>query len=99
MFKAPFSFEGRIRRTEYWLSHLLQIPFILVWAFMAGVSEVFGIVLFVPYVWFLLACGTKRCHDRGNPGIFMLIPFYGLWMAFADSEPGDNQYGPNPKGK
>ena len=99
MFKAPFSFEGRIRRTEYWLSHLLQIPFIVGWAFLTGVSEVFGIILFVPYVWFLLACGTKRCHDRGNPGIFMLIPFYGLWMAFADSEPGDNQYGPNPKGK
>jgi hypothetical protein len=29
----------------------------------------------------------------------MIIPFYGLWMAFADSELGDNQYGPKPKGK
>jgi len=29
----------------------------------------------------------------------MIIPFYGLWMLFADSEPGTNEYGPNPKKK
>jgi uncharacterized membrane protein YhaH (DUF805 family) len=99
MFKAPFSFEGRIRRTEYWLSQLLQFPLLFAWAFLADINGFLGIALLIPYIWFALACGTKRCHDRGNPGIFMLIPFYGLWMAFADSEPGDNQYGPNPKGK
>jgi uncharacterized membrane protein YhaH (DUF805 family) len=97
MFKAPFSFEGRIRRTEYWLSQLIQIPFIFMWAFLAGVSEIFGIILWIPYIWFTLAYCTKRCHDRGNPGYWMIIPFYGIWMGFADSEPGPNQYGPNPK--
>jgi uncharacterized membrane protein YhaH (DUF805 family) len=41
---------------------------------------------------------TKRCHDRGHPGWFQIIPFYSLWLLFADSKPGFNQYGPNPKG-
>jgi uncharacterized membrane protein YhaH (DUF805 family) len=68
------------------------------WALLAGVSEIFGVLLWIPYIWFALAYCTKRCHDRGNPGYWMLIPFYGFWLAFADSEPGTNQYGPNPKG-
>ena len=62
-------------------------------------SEGLGLLALVPFFWFGLAQGTKRCHDRGNPGIFMIIPFYGLWMLFADSEPGTNEYGPNPKEK
>lgn len=49
-------------------------------------------------VWFLLAQGAKRCHDRGNSGWWQLIPFYYLWMFFADGEIGDNEYGTNPKG-
>lgn len=97
MFKAPFSFEGRIRRSEYWLSNLMQLPFILVWALVANINEAISLLLWIPYIWFVLAYCTKRCHDRGNPGYYMLIPFYGLWMAFADSEPGPNQHGPNPK--
>lgn len=97
MFKAPFSFEGRIRRSEYWLSHLVQFPLMFIWAFLMDANEVLGILFLIPFIWFVLAYCTKRCHDRGNPGYYMLIPFYGLWMAFADSEPGPNQYGPNPK--
>jgi len=85
MFKAPFSFEGRIRRTEYWLSQFIQIPLLFVWAFLADANEALGLLALVPYIWFVLAYCTKRCHDRGNPGIFMIIPFYGLWMALAGS--------------
>ena len=57
-----------------------------------------SIVMFIPLIWFLIAQGAKRCHDRGNSGWFQLIPFYGLWMLFADSITGENEYGPNPKG-
>ena len=99
MFKAPFSFEGRIRRTEYWLSQLIQLPLLFLWALAMDLNEVLGLLCLVPCIWFGLACCTKRCHGRGNSGFFMIIPLYGFWMAFADSEPGDNQYGPNPKGK
>jgi uncharacterized membrane protein YhaH (DUF805 family) len=86
MFQNPFSFEGRIRRTEYCLSYLMYMALIT------------NLVLLVPIVWFMLAQGAKRCHDRDNSGWFQIIPFYILWMAFADSIPGTNEYGDNPKG-
>ena len=47
---------------------------------------------------FFLAQGAKRCHDIGDSGWYQLIPFYGLWMLFADSNKGKNKYGKNPKG-
>jgi len=43
-------------------------------------------------------------HDTGRSGWWMLlgiIPLLGLVVLFfaaQDSQPGDNQYGPNPKG-
>ena len=47
----------------------------------------------IALLWFLLAYATKRCHDRGNPGIYMLIPFYGLVLAFGSGDDGANAYG------
>lgn len=102
MFKNPFSFKGRIRRTEYGLSYLMYIAGYFMSAMIIVPFEEVGVVVFfillIILLWFLLAQGAKRCHDRGNSGIFQIIPFYGLWMLFADSDPGPNQYGPNPKG-
>jgi len=48
---------------------------------------------------------VRRLHDTGHTGwlcLFDFIPFIGrvillvLWAC--DSQPGDNRYGPNPKG-
>lgn len=108
MFKAPFSFEGRIRRTEYGLSYLIylvfSVPFNLYFNINnneepSGVLLIIFLLLLIPLVWFMLAQGAKRCHDRGNSGWFQIIPFYSLWMLFADSDHGPNEYGPNPKGE
>lgn len=110
MFKAPFSFNGRIRRLEYGLSYLIYLVFALPFNIYLRMSEnsyggpsgtvlVIFFILLIPFLWFMLAQGAKRCHDRGNSGWFQLIPFYGLWMLFADSENGPNEYGPNPKGQ
>lgn len=108
MFKAPFSFNGRIRRTEYGLSVLLYMVVAIVMQFAilssaqssagggAGASLLF-LILIIPLVYFMFAQGAKRCHDLGHSGWFQLIPFYGLWMLFADSKTGINEYGPNPK--
>ena len=101
MFKKPFSFDGRIRRTEFGVSYLIYIAAAVVLTFIeeAG-SDVATILLlaYIPMLWFLFAQSSKRCHDRGNSGWYQLIPFYALWMLFADSNFGDNEYGPNPKG-
>jgi uncharacterized membrane protein YhaH (DUF805 family) len=91
MFKAPFSFEGRIRRTEYGLSYLIylvfSVPFNLYFNINnneepSGVVLIIFLLLLIPLVWFMLAQGAKRCHDRGNSGWFQIIPFYSLWMLF-----------------
>lgn len=51
-----------------------------------------------------LSCGVRRLHDIGKSGWFMLlplIPFFGglilIVLHLLDSQPGANQYGPNPK--
>ena len=108
VFKRPFNFfTGRIRRMEYWLSVLIFYAFVfaviifVIFINMPKENYIYFLLLtpvFILFYVFLLAQGSKRCHDRGNSGWYQLIPFYGLWMAFADSEPGDNKYGNNPKG-
>lgn len=106
MFKNPFSFEGRIRRLEYGLSNVIYLLCLFVFTIVtelsgaegSGLATFFALVIYIPLFWFLLAQGTKRCHDRGNPGIWQIIPFYGFWMLFADGDIGDNEYGENPKG-
>lgn len=101
MFKRPFNFfTGRIRRMEFWLSLIILYAYSFVIGLIVGVMqwpEVFIYILLIPGYWFIWAQGSKRCHDRGNSGWYQLIPFYGLWMAFADGEPGENEYGTNPK--
>lgn len=46
-----------------------------------------------------LSEGTRRCHDLGHSGFWMLIPYYILWMLFQNSKVGPNEYGNNPKGE
>lgn len=103
MFKNPFGFDGRIRRTEYGISYIIYIALYYLIIFLISdidpqYSTIFFILLWIPMFWFLIAQGTKRCHDRGNSGWYQLIPFYGLVMLFGDSDHGKNKYGDNPKG-
>ena len=102
MFKNPFSFEGRIRRTEYGVSLIIYYAYIIL------ISIVFGAVgegqpslllllFFIPALWFVIAQGSKRCHDRGNSAGYQFIPFYLFWMLFAIGEEERNKYGSNPK--
>jgi len=106
MFKKLLSFDGRIRRTEYCISLIIYDIILITFQITVGeeiISQkifpfVFWILLLIPLVWIMLAQGAKRCHDRGNSGWYQLVPFYMLWMLFADSEVGKNEYGLNPKG-
>lgn len=96
MFSAPFSFDGRIRRTEYGISFIIYICAYIIIASVAKSSSIV-FVAFIPLLWFLWAQGAKRCHDRGNSGWYQLIPFYVFWMLFAEGYSTKNKYGNSPK--
>ena len=102
MFQNPFSFNGRIRRTEYGISLIIYaivyaVIFVIATSAGPGGAAVV-LVLYIPVLWFLWAQGAKRCHDLGHSGWWQLIPFYGLWLLFQDGQHGQNEYGENPKG-
>lgn len=103
MFKNPFSFEGRIRRTEYGLSVIAFSVVNAIFQVMTqeGADQIYLIIMllvYIPMFWFLAAQAAKRCHDRGNSGWYQLIPFYGFVLLFGEGDDGYNEYGPNPKG-
>jgi len=101
-------FEGRARRKEYWMFFLFNIIFAFVIAFVEGMVGSPGIVymiyvlgVFIPG----LAVGARRLHDTGRSGwwlLLYLLPIIGpivlLVFFVLDSQPGDNEYGANPKG-
>lgn len=89
MFKAPFSFDGRIRRIEYFLSAVISFVFGGI-AMALGVGTLFlgaaynpagsfgfgmliGIVVLIANTWFGLAQGVKRLHDVDKSGWFILL--------------------------
>lgn len=66
-----------------------------------AIMAIYCIAMFVPG----LALFVRRLHDTGKSGWFILlglIPYIGGIVLFVfsvlDSQPGENQYGPNPKG-
>ena len=103
LFKKPFSFSGRIRRLEYGISFIIYF----VWYVFIDVAEkspnlsqgtaIVILISLIPMLWFVWAQNCKRCHDRGNSGWYQLIPFYFVVLLFGDGEPGENEYGTNPK--
>ena len=107
-------FSGRARRQEYWLFVLFNIiaAFVvgLIGGCLASVTGV-GAVAFLGAIYNLavlipsLAVFCRRMHDTGRSGwwwLIGLIPFVGgivlLVFCCLDSQPGENKYGPNPKG-
>ncbi len=105
MFRNWLSFKGRARRKEYWIICLVScFLYSLLDVIMADAYDSSGLALIVLlfvicYCWVLFSANTRRCHDLGHNGFWQFIPFYGLWMAFADSQSGTNKYGNNPKGE
>lgn len=105
MFTNVFLFKGRARRSEFFVAYAV---YFLVMMLSSAILELGGdsvilsficIVLIIGGLWLFLSEGTRRCHDLGHSGFWMLIPYYILWMLFQNSKVGPNEYGNNPKGE
>ncbi|TCS15031.1 uncharacterized membrane protein YhaH (DUF805 family) [Caulobacter sp. BK020] len=116
-------FEGRARRSEYWLFTLFQALvtfglFLLLVVFSAATGGdedqlgaaaamilallgLFCLAMFIPN----LAVSIRRLHDSDKSGGWLLLSFvpFGGFMVFIftllDGTPGENRYGPDPKGR
>lgn len=110
VFSQYAAFSGRARRSEYWYFVLFQIivgvvlgvaSLIVGESVAKAVESVWTLATFIP----ILALDWRRMHDIGKSGLWSLIVlvplvgwiFYLVWCC-RDSEPGDNRFGPNPKG-
>lgn len=106
-------FNGRARRKEYWFFVLFNILASIALGIVDSITGTFnddmGVGLLGGIYWLAvlipaIAVAVRRLHDTGRTGWWLLlafIPVIGglvllIFMVF-DSEPGDNQYGPNPK--
>jgi uncharacterized membrane protein YhaH (DUF805 family) len=111
------SFEGRIGRQTYWLKFVL--PYIVALIVLTIVESVAGLtiddgmgggigilssIFSLIGIWFSLAAGAKRCHDRNRSGWFQaiaLIPIIGaIWLlielGFLKGTEGENRFGADP---
>ena len=100
-------FSGRARRKEHWyftLFSLIVMLVLYVLEFVVGLLVVLSVIYSFGIIIPSLAVGIRRLHDTGRCGwgmLLNLIPIVG-WIVLivflaSDSEPGDNDYGPNPK--
>ena len=107
-------FSGRARRKEYWLFVLFNLIASIIIGVIAGVlagatgvgafsylGSIYSLAVLIPG----FAVLFRRLHDTGRSGWWWLIAFIPIigWIVLIvfcclDSQPGDNQYGPNPKG-
>ena len=92
-----FSFEGRIGLEEYWGNMAVSVIIGFGISLMSDTGAACFAFLLIPcYIWYVVAFMSKRCHDLGNPGSYILIPYYPLVLAFGAGDAGENEYGPNP---
>lgn len=103
-------FSTRARRREYWMFVLFMILTLIVAMILDTIIFGFPVALFYGLVCLLaivpsIAVCVRRLHDTGRSGwwyFIQLVPFIGgIWLfilMLLDSQPGTNQYGPNPKG-
>lgn len=101
VFKNYANFRGRARRKEYWYFVLFNIIISLLLMVIPFAPILWGLITIIPG----LALIARRLHDTGRSAwwyFIILIPLIGSIILFVffliDSQPGNNKWGPNPKG-
>ncbi len=113
VFRKYGVFEGRARRTEYWMFYVFNILIsigLIILDYFSGLTKAAGGLspLSTLYAFAIILPGfgvtVRRLHDTGHSGwaiLICMIPVIGaiifLVWLVRDSDPGDNKYGPNPK--
>lgn len=103
-------FTGRATRKEYWMFFLINLVISIVLGLIernvlgmqsAPISSLYSLAVLLPSI----GVGIRRLHDTNRSGWWLLIALVPLVGAIVlivflatDSLPGENQYGPNPKG-
>ncbi|MGB7292897.1 MAG: DUF805 domain-containing protein [Thermodesulfobacteriota bacterium] len=100
-------FDGRAHRTEYWMFVLFNVIITILLGLIDGLfgilgvlSGIYGLAVLIPGI----AVSIRRLHDTNRSGWWLLIslvPVIGtivlLVFMVQDTQPGTNEYGPNPK--
>ena len=106
--KKYVEFSGRARRKEFWMFSLFNFLAGIVVGFLDGLlgtgsmlSCAYSLAVFLPGI----AVSIRRLHDTDRSGWWYLLVFLPIvgWIVLLvfdclDSTPGDNRFGPNPKG-
>ena len=106
------NFQGRARRKAYWMFVLFNIIALVILSLIEGalglsgqngygiLTGLYTLAMILP----LIALAVRRLHDTGRSGWWLLIglvpligPIVLIVFYVTDSQPGTNQYGPNPK--
>jgi uncharacterized membrane protein YhaH (DUF805 family) len=120
-YRKYFDFNGRARRSEYWLFVLFMAIVVMVLEALAAVAAISGAsnlgppqhaVILATSAFFLvtmiplLALKFRRLHDTNRSAWWLLIglaPLLGalvlLVFLLLDGTPGENRFGPDPKGR
>ena len=93
-------FEGRSAREEFWVYALVNlIVTVVLHLILPLLGTIYALAVLLPS----LAVGARRLHDIGRSGWWLLLSLLPpislvlLYFFVLDSQPGTNEYGPNPK--
>jgi uncharacterized membrane protein YhaH (DUF805 family) len=101
------TFSGRARRKEYWMFFLFNVLVAIGLGIIEAligtgglIGALYSLAVLIPGI----AVTVRRLHNTSRTGWWVLIVFVPLVGALIllifmvlDSQPGDNEYGPNPK--
>lgn len=103
------TFDGRARRTEYWIFVLVYIVLMLIASALdalLGTNGLLGGLVSLVHLLPSLAVLARRLHDIDRSGWWMLVSFIPLvgWLILLywtvkEGDTGTNRFGSSPKGE